>query len=135
MTGPRRQRGVDSPLRCLHATDPVLRPRCTITATVRVGTVALCSSCHRRRSSVGKGQPSVTLPAGPTVDLLAWIRTAHQALAEAEQTLLAAITRARQNGTSWTEVGTQLGVTRQAAQQRFTRASVDESTNRATRAH
>ena len=135
MTGPRRQRGVDTALRCLHATDRVLRPHCTVTATVQVGTIALCPSCHRRRSSVGKGQPSVTLPAGPTVDLLAWISTAHEALQEAEQALLAAITRARQNGASWTEIGTHLGVSRQAAQQRFTRATVDESTKRATRAH
>ena len=77
----------------------------------------------------------MTLPAGPTVDLLTWISTAHEALEEAEQTLLAAVTRARQNGVSWTQIGTQLGVTRQAAQQRFTRASVDESTKRPTRAH
>lgn len=134
MTGQGRQRGVDTALRCQHAADPVLRPRCTVTATVRVGPIPLCSSCHRRRSSVGKGQPSVALQPGPTIDLLAWISTAHQALEEAEQTLLAAITRARQNGKTWTEIGVQLGVSRQAAQQRFTRASIDESTNRATRA-
>ena len=135
MTGRGRQRGVDSALRCPHATDPVLRPRCTVTATVRVGSIALCSSCQSRRSTVAKGQPSVTLPAGPPVDLLAWISTAYEALEQAEKSLLAAVTRARQNGNTWTEIGTQLGVTRQAAQQRFTRASVDESTKRATRAH
>jgi len=134
MTGPGRQRGVDSAVRCLHAADPFLRPRCTVTATIRVGPIALCSSCHKRRSSAGKGHPTLALPAGPTVDLLAWISTAHEALEQAEQTLLAAITRARQNGASWTEIGTQLGVTRQAAQQRFTRASIHESTKRATRA-
>ncbi len=77
----------------------------------------------------------MALPASPTIDLLAWIHSCQQAADQAEQTLLAAITRARQNGTSWTQIGTQLGVSRQAAQQRFTRASVDESTNRATRAH
>jgi hypothetical protein len=134
MTERWRQQDVDSAIRCLHATDPILRPHCTVTATVRVGPVALCSSCYRRRSSVGKGQPSVPLEAGPTLDLLAWISTAHQVLEEAEQTLLAAVTRARQNGTTWAEIGTQLGVSRQAAQQRFTRASVHESTKRATRA-
>ncbi len=134
MTERWRQQDVDKAIRCLHATDPILRPHCTVTATVRVGPVALCSSCYRRRSSVGKGQPSVPLDAGPALDLLAWISTAHQVLEEAEQTLLAAITRARQNGTTWAEIGTQLGVSRQATQQRFTRASVHESTNRATRA-
>lgn len=134
-TGRGRQQGVDNAVRCQHATDPVLRPRCTVTATIRVGPVALCSSCHSRRSSVGKGQPSVAFPAGPTVDLLAWIRTSQRAADQAEQTLLAAVTRARQNGTSWTVIGTQLGVSRQAAQQRFTRASTHESTKWATRAH
>jgi len=135
MTRRWRQHDVDKAIRCQHATDPVLRPGCTVTATVRIGPIPLCSSCHSRRSSVGKGQPSVALPASPTIDLLAWIHSCQQAADQAEQTLLAAITRARQNGTSWTQIGTQLGVSRQAAQQRFTRASVDESTNRATRAH
>lgn len=134
MTRRGRQQDVDSAICCLHATEPVLRPHCTVTATVRVGTIALCSSCHHHRSSVGEGQPSVVLPAGPKIDLLAWISNAHQALEQAEQSLHAAITRARHNGTTWTEIGTQLGITRQAAQQRFTRASVDESTKRATRA-
>jgi len=134
MTKQRRQRDIDSTVRCLHATDPVPRPHCTITATIRVGPVALCSCCYRRRSNVGKGQPSVPLQAAPPLDLLDWISTAHQALEHAEQTLQAAITRARQNETTWAEIGTQLGVSRQAAQQRFTRASIDESTKRATRA-
>jgi hypothetical protein len=101
MTERWRQQDVDKAIRGLHATDPILRPHCTVTATVRVGPVALCSSCYRRRSSVGKGQPSVPLDAGPALDLLAWIGTAHQVLEEAEQTLLEAITRARQKGTTW----------------------------------
>jgi hypothetical protein len=56
-------------------------------------------------------------------------------LEQAEQAPVAAITRARQNGATWAEIGTQLGITSQGAQQRFTRASLDESTKRATRAH
>jgi hypothetical protein len=134
MTRRGRQQDVDSAIRCLHATEPVLRPDCTVTAAVRVGPIPLCSSCHHHRSSVGKGQPSRALPTGPKIDLLAWISTAHPALEQAEQTLHATITRARHNGTTWTEIGTQLGITKQAAQQRFTRASLDESTKRATRA-
>ena len=134
MTKQRRQRDIDRTVRCLHATDPVPRPHCTITATIRVGPVALCSCCYRRRSNVGKGQPLVPLQAAPPLYLLDWISTAHQTLEHAEQTEQAAITRARQNETTWAEIGTQLGVSRQAAQQRFTRASIDESTKRATRA-
>ncbi len=51
-------RVVDRSVRCQHAIDPTLRPQCTLTATLQVGTIALCSSCHSRRSSVGKGQPA-----------------------------------------------------------------------------
>ena len=135
MTGRWRQQDVDNAIRCQHATDPVLRPHCTVTATVGIGPIPLCSSCHSRRSSVGRGQPSVALPTGPTIDLLAWIHSCQQAAEQAEQTLLAAVTRARQNGTSWVEIGIQLGVSRQAAQQRFTRASARESTKPAARAY
>lgn len=118
---PGRQRSVDSPVRCQHATDPILRPHCTLTATLQVGTIARCSSCHSRRSSVGKGHPTVPLPSSPQLDVLAWISTAQQALDLAERTLSAAVTRARQNGSSWAEIASQLGITRQAAQQRFAR--------------
>ncbi|MBC7632003.1 hypothetical protein [Aeromicrobium sp.] len=85
--------------------------------------MALCESCADRRSSVGKGQSSVALPASPQLDVLAWIGAAHQHANAANVTLAAAVTRARQAGHPWSEIGTQLGVSRQAAQQRFTRAS------------
>jgi len=55
-------RVVDRSVRCQHAIDPTLRPQCTLTATLQVGTIALCSSCHSRRSSVGKGQPPSRCP-------------------------------------------------------------------------
>lgn len=61
--------------------------------------------------------------------------TASEQVIAAKQTLTTAITRARQTCTSWAAIATQLGITRQAAQQRFTRASTRESTKRATRAH
>jgi hypothetical protein len=87
-------RVVDRSVRCQHAIDPTLRPQCTLTATLQVGTIALCSSCHSRRSSVGKGQPAVPLPAGPPLGVLVWIGTAQQTFYEAERTLSAAVTRA-----------------------------------------
>lgn len=130
----RRQESVDTAVRCHYADDPVRRPRCDLTATVRYGTVALCPSCQAARSTLGKGQPPVPLPTGPPLDVLDWIATAHEQTIAADRTLTAAVTRARQSGTSWTAIGTQLGVSRQAAQQRFTRASAHESTNPATRA-
>lgn len=134
MTGPQRQQPVDSALACYYAGDPDCRPRCTLTATVWFGTVVLCASCNAARSSLGKGQRPVPLPAGPELDVLGWVTTAHEQARAAEATLAAAVTRARQTGASWTVIGAQLGLTRQGAQQRFTRASARESTKPATRA-
>jgi len=37
MTGRWRRQDVDNPIRCQHATDPVLRPHCTVTTTVGIG--------------------------------------------------------------------------------------------------
>ena len=83
--------------------------------------MALCASCNTARSTLGKGQAPVPLPAAVVFDVLGWVATAHQQTRAAEATLAAAVTRARQSGASWTAIGTQLGLTRQGAQQRFTR--------------
>ena|SRR5665647_2632718 len=100
--------------------DPVRRPRCTLTATVQLGPVTLCASCDALRSTLGKGQTPVPLPAGPAFDVLDWVTFAHHQTGAAEATLAAAVTRARQSGASWTVIGAHLGLTRQGAQQRFT---------------
>lgn len=71
----------------------------------------------------------MSLPPGPDLDVLARIADAHQKATAAEQHLAATVTRARQTGQSWTAIGHQLGITRQAAQQRFTRRP---STRKAT---
>ena len=115
-----RQRPVDSPRRCHHADDPAHRPGCTLTATLRYGAVALCPSCNAARSTLGKGQTPVPLPAGRAFDVLGWVATAHQQAGAAEATLAAAVTRARHSGATWSVIGAQLGVSRQGAQQRFT---------------
>lgn len=117
---PRRQRPVDSPRLCHYADDPAARPRCMLTATLRYGAVALCPSCNAARSTLGKGQAPVRLPAGPVFDVLGWIASAQQQADAAEATLAAAVTRARQGGATWSVIGAQLGVSRQGAQQRFT---------------
>jgi hypothetical protein len=134
MTGAQRQHSVDSPLACYYAGDPALRPRCTLTATVRLGAVVLCASCNAARSTLGKGQRPVPLPAGRQFDVLGWVATAHQQARAADANPAAAVTRAHQAGASWTAIGAQLGLSRQGAQQRFTRASIRESTKPATRA-
>jgi len=117
---PRCQRPVDSPRLCHYADDPAARPWCTLTATVRYGAVALCPSCNAARSTLGKGQTPVPLPAGPAFDVLGWVATAHQQAGAAEATLAAAVTRARQGGATWSTIGAQIGVSRQGAQKRFT---------------
>jgi hypothetical protein len=121
MTSPRRQRPVDTARPCHYADDPARRPRCTLTATIQIGAVALCASCNAARSTLGKGQTPAPLPPGPAVDVLDWVATAHQQTRVAEATLVAAVTRARQTGASWSVIGAQLGLSRQGAQQRFTR--------------
>jgi len=132
VTSPGRQRPVDTARACYYADDPVRRPRCTLTASVQLGAVALCPFCNTARSSLGKGQAPVPLPAGPAFDVLGWVATAHQQANAAQAILAAAVTRARQAGASWAVIGAQLGLTRQGAQQRFTRVSRPDSTTTQT---
>jgi hypothetical protein len=132
MTSQDRQPFVDSPRLCHYADDPARRPRCTAAATVQLGAIMLCSSCNTARSTLGKGQTPVPLPAGPAFDVLGWVATAHQQARAADATPAAAVTRARQTGASWTAIGAHLGLTRQGAQQRFTRAPAHESTKPTT---
>ena len=47
---------------CYYADDPTCRPACTLTATIRLGTVGLCLSGNTDRSTLGKGQVRVPLP-------------------------------------------------------------------------
>jgi hypothetical protein len=105
--------------RCVYATDPTGRPHCQLTAVIRYGTVPLCADCDQQRSTLGKGQPPRPLPAGPQIDPIDWISTAHDDLRAATQVLHAAVTRARQRGHPWSLIARTLRVSRQAAQQRF----------------
>ena len=73
MTSQDRQPFVDTPLACHYAADPAHRPRCTLTATVRLGAIMLCASCNATRSTLGKGQTPVPLPAGRPFDVLGWV--------------------------------------------------------------
>jgi hypothetical protein len=127
VTSPRCQRSVDTAEACCYAADPARRPECTLTATIRLGNIALCASCNAARSTLGKGQAPVPLPPGPVVDVLGWVANAHQQANAAEATLAAAVTRARQTGASWSVIGAQLGLSRQGAQQRFTPASAHKT--------
>ena len=111
---------VDTPApRCRYATEPDTRPHCQITAAVRPGHVALCASCDALRSTPGKGQPAIQLPAAPPLGPLHWVTPAQAQLRAAEAELAATVIRARQAGHTWTAIGASPGITRQAAQQRF----------------
>jgi hypothetical protein len=123
----RRQQPVDTARPCYYADDPAHRPACTLSATIRLGDIALCASCNAARSTLGKGQTPVPLPPSAPFDVLGWVATAHRQTTTAEATLAAAVTRARQSGASWTAIGARLGTSRQGAQQRFTRASTREA--------
>ena len=116
-----RQRRLDMavPVRCHYAGDPARRPGCTLTAEVRLGQIALCGACARARSTLGKGITPVRLPSGPPLDVLDWVAGACADLGQAQRRLAAAVTRARSRGHSWTQIAGRLGITRQAAQQRF----------------
>jgi hypothetical protein len=104
---------------CHYAGDPARRPHCALTAQIRLGPVALCGSCERARSTLGKGTVPVPLPPGPEIDVLDWVTDADAGAARARRLLTAAVTRARSRGHTWTQIAGRLGITRQAAQQRF----------------
>ncbi len=108
-----------APIRCHYAADPARRPHCTLTAEVQLGATPLCRSCARARSTLGKGTAPRPLPPGPPLDVLGWITEADAATRQAHRTLTAAVTRARAQGHTWTQIARQLGITRQAAHQRF----------------
>jgi hypothetical protein len=108
-----------APIRCHYATEPSARPDCQLVAVVRYRHIALCASCDKHRSTLGKGQQPVRLNATEPIDVLAWIDQAQRELRTAEQTLAAAVHRARQQGHPWSAIGKTLGISRQAAQQRF----------------
>ncbi len=108
------------PIRCLYAYKPADRPDCQLIATVVYGTISLCTPSNERRSTLGKGQAGRQLPVREPdpLDLLA---DAYTQVATATEQLNSAVIRARQHHATWTATATVLGITRQAAQQRFTR--------------
>src|SRR5664280_1772336 len=103
---------------CCYATDPDTRPDCTLAPVVAFGATRLCASGAARRSTMGKGQRPRPLET-PALDVLTWLAAAEHDLRAARHALHAAARRARQRGHSWQVIGDQLGISRQAAQQRF----------------
>ena len=90
-----------------------------VRAVVVYGAVALCRSCDARRSTVGKGIVGRSLVHGRDWSALEAVEAAAGRIRAAEDELADCVATARRLGHSWGEVGPALGVTRQAAQQRF----------------
>jgi hypothetical protein len=84
-----------------------------------LGPTPLCGTCALARSTLGKGTAPRPLPPGPPLDVLSWVTEADAATRQAQRDLTAAVTRARSRGHSWTQIANRLGITRQAAHQRF----------------
>lgn len=101
---------------CYYAERPTDRPDCEGLGVVRYGPITLCRDCDRRRSAVGKAMSPVRLP-DPAA--LLEVLAAREACRQAELALREAVGAARRAGQAWSAIGTVLGITRQAAQQRF----------------
>jgi hypothetical protein len=122
MSNPSRR--VDALVTCCYADDPALRPHCEHRAVVAYGPMALCRTCDARRSTVGKGIVGRSLVHGRDWSALETVEAGLRQLKAAEQQLVGAVAAARSLGHPWGELAVALGVTRQAAQQRFGKTSV-----------
>lgn len=114
-----RQGSLTDGLRCYYD-DPrhhAQRPHCEGVAVVTYGSTRLCATCDAMRSSVGRGNIARPLPGAELADLI----DAARAAADAQHRLGEAARAARDAGASWTQIGDALGLTRQAAQQRWSR--------------
>jgi hypothetical protein len=115
-TAASRQDALAAGLSCyyVHHARPA-RPHCERVAIVAYGNIALCATCDKMRSAVGTTNAAQRLPGAELHQLI----TAARALAQAEHDLAHSVRQARRAGASWTHVGDALGVSRQAAQQRW----------------
>jgi hypothetical protein len=104
-------------LRCHYDADEHrhLRPHCEGVAVVAYGPTRLCATCDRMRSAVGRTHIARPLPGAQ----LARLVDAALAVAQAETELADAASAARAAGASWSQIGDAVGLTRQAAQQRW----------------
>jgi hypothetical protein len=91
----------------------LVRPHCEGTAVVTYGNIALCSMCDKMRSA-GRNVPR-KLPGAELSELI----EAARALRLAEQRVERGARLARDAGASWSHLGDAVGISRQAAQQRF----------------
>lgn len=112
-----RQQALTGALRCFYDAPRhgKQRPDCDGVAVVAYGPTTLCASCDLRRSTVGKGMTPRPVPGAELGRLI----VAAHAAADANAELARAAHAARHAGASWAQIGDALGLTRQAAQQRW----------------
>jgi hypothetical protein len=114
-----RQAALTPELRCYYdaAQHRHLRPHCQGVAVVAYGPTRLCATCDTMRSAVGRTHAPRPVP-GAELDRLI---DAARVVADADHELARAARAARHAGASWAQIGDALGLTRQAAQQRWGR--------------
>ncbi len=100
---------------CHHANDADLRPHCEGFAVVAYGRVALCGECDAMRSAVGRDHAGRVFPGAR----LAQLARATAAVRHAEAALADAVRSASTAGASWSQIGDIVGMSRQAAHQRW----------------
>ena len=102
---------------CYYAQERLRRdhPHCQGVPIVAYGSIILCAECDKRRSTVGKGITPRPIPAAH----LARLGQAADGSQHADTVLADAALSARAAGASWTQIGRAVGITRQAAQQRW----------------
>lgn len=112
-----RQQTLTAANRCYYdgAVHRQQRPHCQGVAVVAYGPTLLCATCDLMRSAVGKGTAPRPVPGAE----LAQLRDAAHTAAQADRLLDDAAHAARHAGASWTQIADAVGVTRQAAQQRW----------------
>lgn len=116
---PSRQDILTDGLRCYYADGHLDRPHCQRVAVVAYGPIVLCVMCDAMRSAVGRTDAARKVPGAELGDLI----EAADELKRADKGVNEALQRARRAGASRGQIGDALGITRQAAQQRFGRVA------------
>jgi hypothetical protein len=112
-----RQPALTGAWRCFYDDDRHrhLHPHCQGVAVVAYGPTRLCAVCDAMRSAVGRTNVARPLPGAELTRLI----DAARAVADADHELTEAARAARSGGASWSQIGDAVGLTRQAAQQRW----------------